>query len=95
MDMTALAPLLSQLIQLLKILLFIRVILSWFPAIDWYSGPFKILRAITDPILKPFQMLIPPIGGLDISPILAFLALDFLAKMAGQLSFTGGMNLPG
>jgi YggT family protein len=94
MDMTAIAPLLTKLIELVKMMLFIRVILSWFPGIDWYNGPFKILRAVTDPILKPFQALIPPLGGLDISPIIAFLALDFLAKMAGQLSFTGGMNLP-
>ena len=95
MDMTALPQLLVTLIGLLEFILVARVLLSWFPAIDWYSGPFKILKDITDPILKPFQMFIPPIGGLDISPIVACLVLRFLANIVGKLSFTGGMNLPG
>ena len=61
------------------ILLIVRIFLTWIPNIDWDSQPFAFLRSLTDPFLNIFRGLIPPIGGaLDISPILAFFALQFL-----------------
>ena len=58
--------------QILIILIFIRVIFSWFA----YRNKYVI--DTTDWILKPFQMMIPPIGGvLDVSPILALLLLQY------------------
>ena len=61
------------------ILLIVRIFLTWIPNIDWDSQPFAFLRSLTDPFLNVFRGIIPPIGGvLDISPILAFLALQFL-----------------
>lgn len=61
------------------LLLIIRILLTWFPNIDWYSQPFALIRALTDPFLNIFRGIIPPIGGvLDISPILAFIALQIL-----------------
>ena len=60
------------------ILLFIRIVLSWFPA--WYS--YTIVRFIafcTDPYLSLFRRILPPLGGtIDLSPILAFFALRLL-----------------
>ena len=52
-----------------KIIL-VRILLSWFPNINWWNQPFKFLKDITDPILEPFRKMIPPIGGLDLSPII-------------------------
>jgi len=61
------------------ILLIIRIFLTWIPNIDWNSQPFAFMRSLTDPFLNIFRGIIPPIGGmLDISPILAFFALQFL-----------------
>ena len=61
------------------ILLIVRIFLTWIPNIDWDSQPFAFLRSLTDPFLNIFRGIIPPIGGaLDISPILAFLALQVL-----------------
>ena len=61
------------------ILLIVRIFLTWIPNIDWDSQPFAFLRSLTDPFLNIFRGIIPPIGGaLDISPILAFFALQFL-----------------
>lgn len=57
---------------------FVRCLLSWFPNIDWYNMPFRALKDITDPILMPFRKIIPPLGGFDISPIVALFALDIL-----------------
>jgi YggT family protein len=50
-----------------------RIILSWFPHKETFVSEF--LKDITDPILLPVGKLIPPLGGIDFSPIIAFLLL--------------------
>ncbi len=62
-------------------ILFARILLSWFPAVDWYKQPFKLLRDMTDPILEPFRRLIPAIGGIDFSPIVLFIVIQLLQKL--------------
>ncbi|MBD2078501.1 YggT family protein [Leptolyngbya sp. FACHB-17] len=59
-------------------LLIIRILLSWFPNIDWYKQPFAILSQLTDPYLNLFRRVIPPLGGIDFSAILAIFALQIL-----------------
>lgn len=72
-------------IQIYTLLLFIRVLLSWFPNIDWYNQPFTTLSQLTDPYLNLFRSIIPPLGGIDISPILAFLLLQLAASLISGL----------
>lgn len=76
-------------IQFYSYLLIGRVLLTWFPQIEWSSQPFAALSQITDPYLNLFRNIIPPLGGIDLSPILAFLALNvvsgLLAGVAGSL----------
>ncbi len=67
-------------------LLFVRVILTWFPNINWSSQPFAALSQITDPYLNLFRSIIPPLGGMDFSPILAFLALQLLRQVLSTVS---------
>jgi len=63
------------------ILIFIRVISSWFPEASKYAV-FKFIFKLVDPYLNLFKRFIPPIGGtLDISPIVAFFALQLLEKI--------------
>ena len=69
---------LSQTLQIYSTLLIVRVLLTWFPGIDWSNGVLSALTSITDPYLNIFRGIIPPIGGFDISSILAFLLLSFL-----------------
>ncbi|MBE9212402.1 YggT family protein [Plectonema cf. radiosum LEGE 06105] len=77
-------------IQIYSFLLIARVLLTWFPQIEWYNQPFAALSQITDPYLNLFRNIIPPLGGIDLSPILAFLALNLasglLASLAGPMS---------
>lgn len=69
----------NQLFYFYYLILIIRIFLTWIPNIDWNAQPFDFLRSITDPFLNIFRGIIPPIGGmLDISPIIAFFALQFL-----------------
>lgn len=67
-----------QLFSLVQLILIIRILLTWFPNIKWWEQPFKFLHDATEPILAPFKRLVPPIGGLDLSPIFAFLFLNII-----------------
>ena len=64
--------------QMYNLLIIIRILLSWIPSIDWESQPFNGVRAVTDPVLNVFRSVIPPIGGLDFSPVLAIIVLQIV-----------------
>lgn len=73
--------LLSLIIYILQILIFIRVILSW--VVPYGRNEFvRLVNDITEPILKPFRIIIPIAGnaGIDISAIVVLLLLQFLSS---------------
>jgi YggT family protein len=78
---------LEILLQIYIVLLIIRVLLTWFPTIDWYRQPFALLSQLTDPFLGIFRSFIPPLGGFDISAIVAILALQFLQRALTSAMF--------
>jgi len=69
---------LATFIQIYTLLLIIRVLLTWFPTINWYNQPFAALSQITDPYLNLFRKIIPPLGGMDFSPMLAIILLQLV-----------------
>jgi YggT family protein len=81
---------LGQTLSIYTLVLLVRVLLSWFPNLDWSNPILSSVSAITDPYLNAFRGLIPPVGGLDLSAMVAFVALQ-LAQ--GLLGF--GANLAG
>ena len=72
--------------QLFSYLLLIRVLLTWFPGVDWNNGILSALSSLTDPYLNIFRGVIPPIGGFDISSILAFLLLNVIVDILGGVA---------
>lgn len=62
-------------LNLLFFIILIRIILSWV-APNNYSPVTAMLNAVAEPVLRPFRRMIPPIGGLDISPIFAIILLQ-------------------
>lgn len=60
------------------LLIILRIFLTWIPSIDWHQQPAKTLKDITDAYLDIFRSFIPPIGGLDFSPIVAILVLQLI-----------------
>jgi len=72
---------LVQAIGIYKFILIIRVLLTWFPNLDMTNPILVNLSAITDPYLNFFRGIIPPLGGLDLSPILAFILLSVLESL--------------
>jgi YggT family protein len=96
--MEAISLLLSVLARTLEIytlILLVRVLLSWFPNLDWSNPLLATVSSITDPYLNAFRGLIPPIGGLDLSAILAFVALQLgQALLSGaSVALLGGMAM--
>jgi len=79
-SMTEIYGALSKALDIYLLILTVRVLLSWFQNINWYSEPFATLRAFTDPFLNLFRGIIPAVGGIDLSPMLGFFLLNFVAK---------------
>ena len=63
----------------------IRIVLSWV-APHVYNAATALIASLTDPILRPFRRLIPPIGGIDISPVFAIIALGALDILVTDLA---------
>ncbi len=80
-----------QLFNLIMFLMLVKVLLSWFPNINWYNEPFCSLRKFTDIFFEPFRKVIPPIGMIDISPILAFFVLGIVQQLLFALLLKLGL----
>jgi YggT family protein len=82
----ALIRLINTLFQILSFLIIIEVIGSWILAArvrlpHWAYDILGVVHSITAPVLNPIRRLIPSLGGLDISPIIALIALDLLRRV--------------
>jgi YggT family protein len=70
-------------LQLLTFALVGRALLSWFdPGQQW--GVSRILADITDPVIAPLRRVIPPMGMIDISFIVAILLIQVLMRLLTQ-----------
>jgi len=55
----------------LYIFLFIfRIVLTWYPQVEAEKFPFSLVVTPTEPLLAPTRRLIPPLGGVDIAPVI-------------------------
>ena len=68
----------NGLFNMFYILIILRIFMSWIPSIDWEQQPIKFVREVTDAYLDIFRRFVPPIGGLDFSPIIAIIVLQIL-----------------
>jgi YggT family protein len=70
MDIASLGILiLSLLFGLMTLLFILRIVLTWYPQVDLNRFPFSLVAWPTEPFLIPARKLIPPLGGVDITPI--------------------------
>lgn len=74
--------------RVLQILIFARIIMSWFRPrsfsreTQWFFRLEEIVWRLTEPFLGPFRRLLPMSGmGMDFSPIIAILAIDFATRL--------------
>eukprot|EP01024_Parvocaulis_polyphysoides_P042062 TRINITY_DN3854_c0_g1_i1.p3 TRINITY_DN3854_c0_g1~~TRINITY_DN3854_c0_g1_i1.p3 ORF type:complete len:209 (-),score=6.12 TRINITY_DN3854_c0_g1_i1:208-834(-) len=72
----------ASFIKLYLLLLFLRVLLSWFPNFEWDNQPWLALRQVTDPYLNLFRGIVPPLlGSIDFTPLVGFMILQFLGGL--------------
>jgi YggT family protein len=76
--MNGLGRLLLTLVNLYEIIIIIRAVISWFSP-DPYNPLYQLLIRITEPVLSWFRRLIPT-AGIDLSPLIVLLLLDFVVK---------------
>jgi YggT family protein len=76
----AVPALVSLAINMVLFGILIRVILSWVNP-DPYNPAAALLDRLTDPFLRPARRLIPPISGLDLSPMVVMIALVVLEML--------------
>lgn len=62
-------------LELLKWLVIVRAVMSWFVSPYSENPLVNGIRRITDPILRPLSDMLPSMGGVDLSPIVAFFAI--------------------
>jgi YggT family protein len=61
---------LNLFLGLMTILFIFRIVLTWYPQVQLTRFPFNSIAIPTEPLLKPVRKVIPPLGGVDISPII-------------------------
>ncbi len=76
----AVPALIELAIDLFLFAVLVRVVLSWVNP-DPYNPAVALLDRLTDPILRPAQRLLPPIGGIDLSPMLVMVGLVLLQML--------------
>lgn len=81
------AGLIAQLINIYSWVLVVYIFMSWVPNLQ-ASSIGEFLGRICEPFLSPFRRIIPPIGGvLDLSPIIAFLALQLATRGIYEIAY--------
>jgi YggT family protein len=68
--------------QIYILILIVRAIMSWFPfSSDSPLNPVRrVVFMLTEPVLAPFRRIIPPIGMLDISFLVAFIVIEIIVR---------------
>lgn len=89
----AIVWLVNTIMSLMTWAIILSAILSWLFAFDVINHRNRFvnqialfLDSLTAPILAPFRRIIPPLGGLDITPIVAILTLQFLGILFNRMS---------
>ncbi len=76
---------LGILLSFLTLVFLIRLILTWYPKVDLNKGFWLIIALPTSSILNVTRKLIPPIGGVDVGPVIWIGIISFLREiLVGQ-----------
>ena len=71
--------LIAKVINIYELVLIVRIVLTWIPH-NVYHPAAQFLYKITDPVLNPVRKIVPPIMGMDFSPIIVFVGLGFIKR---------------
>jgi YggT family protein len=83
----------SLLLGLMTLLFIFRIVLTWYPQADLAKLPLSLVAGPTEPLLVPMRKLVPPIGGVDIAPVIwvgiVTLMREILVGQQGLLRMLG------
>lgn len=60
---------LGPFLGLMTLLFIFRIVLTWYPQVDLNRFPFNLVAWPTEPFLVPLRKVVPPLGGVDITPV--------------------------
>lgn len=90
--MIVLAQLISWAIQFYIFIIVLHIAISWlviFKVLDMNNPQAKnlvaLLQKVTDPVMKPVQKYVPPIGGIDLTPVIVIIGLQILSSFVWQI----------
>ncbi len=85
--MYLLATIINYTVNILNIIIIIRVLLSWLAPYT-HNDFTDVIYAVSEPILRPFRVIFPMgYSRIDISPILAYLALNLIRRLLFWIIF--------
>ncbi|WP_315863713.1 MULTISPECIES: YggT family protein [unclassified Thermosynechococcus] len=61
---------LGIILAIFTLIFLVRIVLTWYPQINLTQGPLKVIYWLSEPVLAPTRCVVPPLGGVDISPII-------------------------
>jgi YggT family protein len=78
------ATFISILGTVLSLAIFVRALMSWFMPAGG-SGLSRVLMDVTEPVLAPIRRVLPPVGGIDFSPLLAIVLVQVVSQVLASL----------
>jgi YggT family protein len=79
---------LAYILEFVQWVFIIMIIMSWLISFNvintrnqFVASVWRILNQITEPILRPIRRFVPPVGGLDLSPLIVFVIIFFLQNL--------------
>ena len=66
------------------------IVISWIAPGSSHPG-IQLIFQVTEPIMRPFRSILPPMGGLDLSPILLFIVLNMVRVMLSHMEMAAGI----
>ena len=92
----ALLTVISAILTIVWWVFLIMIIMSWLISFNvintrnqFVAGVWRALGQVTEPVLRPIRRILPPMGGLDLSPIIVFIIIFFLQQFIANFAATG------
>ena len=77
----AVSAVLGPLFAVSTILFIVRIVMTWYPSVPYTKLPWAAAYFPTEPLLKPTRALVPPVGGVDVSPIIWVGMISFMNEI--------------
>ncbi len=79
--MESLFLILFSALSVYQLILLARVLMTWIPNLNSDNPIARFLFQVTEPVLAPIRNALPPMGGVDLSPLVVFLGITILMQL--------------